>query len=521
MSKEKVFIAGAAGSMGFETFKSVWNKCDTNGDRRFDIVLLLFDSRKNRKLLAPYLFECGIGFSRSKIIEKNGLKVIWGDGRKYEDIQKAVSGVDFVLNCMAIISPRAEKEPENTKNTNLKAVEYIIKAIKEQPNGTEHIRFVNVGSIAEYGDRMGRIHAGRVGDPVVVSPFDIYAITKVKAERLVIESGLKHWVQLRQTFIMIPNVFSLEDPIMFHQPIGCFMENITARAAGKGMANCLEIPHNSDFWRKVYNMGGGPECRTNYLDFLNDMFGLMGLRYQKIFERKWFALRNFHMQYYADSNILNEYLNHWGDTLDDFKKSVSHNLPWYLKTVVKLNKSVPAFRNMVEKITRRRMKNMAMRRTGNLRWITENNDLRIAAFYGSRDAYDAIPDWDAPLPEGLAGTPEPECIQLNHGYDQTKESLEVSDLQSAANFRGGKLISEEWDQDMYCQMVWECEFGHRFEASAYAVLKAGHWCTVCEAPPWNYDEIARRNPFFAQVWHESHSPDEDHFYPELCYDDIL
>lgn len=521
MKKDKVFIAGAAGSMGFETFKAVWNKCDANGHRRFDIVLLLFNSKKNRKLFAPYFFECGIRLNGKKVYEKNGLKVIWGDGREFEDLKLAIEGVDVVFNCMAVISPRADHEPENAKATNIKSIEYMIRAIISEPNGAERIRFVNIGSIAEYGDRMGKIHCGRVGDPVMASPFDVYALTIIKGERLVLESGLKHWVQLRQTFIMIPDVFSLEDPIMFHQPIECFMENISSADAGRGLAECLEIPAESDFWRKVYNMGGGPECRISFLDFLDMMFGMMGMRFQYIFDRNWFALRNFHMMYYADSHLLNEYLHHWGNSIDDFKKIVWRKLPFYLKWVSKLNKSIPAFRNMVEKVTRKRMKKMVLQKSGTLRWYLDNNDLRIAAFYGSRKAFEAIPDWSAPLPAGVQGNPEPTCITLNHGYDEAKLILGLNDLQQAAAFRGGKLVSENWNGDMHENLEWECAYGHPFKASAYTVLKAGHWCNTCEAPPWNYDAIARTNPFFAQVWQQSHQADEDFFYPELCYEDIL
>jgi hypothetical protein len=31
--------------------------------------------------------------------------------------------------------------------------------------------------------------------------------------------------------------------------------------------------------------------------------------------------------------------------------------------------------------------------------------------------------------------------------------------------------------------------------------------------PWREDEIARRNPFFAQVWNADHSADENRVYP--------
>ena len=49
------------------------------------------------------------------------------------------------------------------------------------------------------------------------------------------------------------------------------------------------------------------------------------------------------------------------------------------------------------------------------------------------------------------------------------------------------------------------------------VLKGGHWCPECLPMPWKYDEIAKVNPFFAQVWYAHHSPDENNVYDEDIY----
>ena len=63
--------------------------------------------------------------------------------------------------------------------------------------------------------------------------------------------------------------------------------------------------------------------------------------------------------------------------------------------------------------------------------------------------------------------------------------------------------------------------GHEFELKPYTVLKAGHWCADCLPPPWNYDEQAKKNPFFAQVWYPNHDNNENNFYPNDCYKDIV
>ncbi len=54
---------------------------------------------------------------------------------------------------------------------------------------------------------------------------------------------------------------------------------------------------------------------------------------------------------------------------------------------------------------------------------------------------------------------------------------------------------------MYQSLSWECARGHIFSGKVYPIIKAGHWCPVCVPPPWDFDQEARLNPFFAQVWY--------------------
>jgi hypothetical protein len=50
------------------------------------------------------------------------------------------------------------------------------------------------------------------------------------------------------------------------------------------------------------------------------------------------------------------------------------------------------------------------------------------------------------------------------------------------------------------------------------ILQGGHWCPECLPTPWNYDEIAKGNPFFAQVWHPLHGKDENNVYGEEIFE---
>jgi len=515
MEKGKVFLPGASGSMGYEAFKNLWARRD-----KYDIVLLQRPSKKNKNLFKPYEKKCGIKSIPGRgIVEGGGLKIVWGDVTNYDDVLEACNGIDWCLCPMAFISPAADRNPKMAKAVNTTGIEYIVKAIEAQPNGAEHIRFVYTGTVAATGDRLQSIHMGRIGDPMKPSVFDFYATTKIRGERALLESNIKHWASLRQTFIMIPDVMSLMDPIMFHQPFDSFMENNTNRDAGRGLINCLDIPDDSDFWRRVYNMGGGPSCRISFYDFTNKAMGMNGVgKIDDVSERNWFALRNFHMQFFEDSYILNEYIHNWGDTMEDYFEIMRKNRPWYLKLVAFLCNKSSKFQKMVQKATYKRLKALALNKTGTLYWYENKMDMRISAFYGSYEKFEAIPDWGGNMPQMR---PPPEYYRLDHGYDESKEKLELVDLKSAAKFRGGECLSSEWDVDLYTTLKWKCAFGHEFDAKPFTILKAGIWCPVCLAPPWNYDEIAKKNPFFAQVWYPNHEKDENNFYPEDCYKDIV
>lgn len=513
--KEVVFLAGASGSMGFEAFKILWAKRD-----KYHIVLLQRPSRKNKKLFKSYEKKCGIKSIPTKgIVEGNGLKIVWGDAINYEDIKEACKGIDWCLCPMAFISPAADRNPEMAKAVNTTAIKSIIKAIESQPKGVERIKLVSVATIAATGDRLPPIHHGRIGDPMKPSVFDFYATTKIRGEMAICESNLKYWAVLRQTFIMIPDVMSLMDPIMFHQPINSFMETNTAKDAGRGLINCLDIPENSNFWRKCYNMGGGPSCRTTYYEFLNRIMEMNGVgKINDVSERRWFALRNFHMQYYEDSHKLNSYIHNWGDSLEDYFEMVKKNQPLYLKIVAQLCKWSKRFQKFVQKQTKKQLKALAMDKTGTLYWYKNKMDMRISAFYKDYETFESIPDWGVDMPK--FSNEEPEYYLLNHGYDESKEQLTLEDLTQAAKFRGGKCLSTQWNGDMYTTLRWKCAFGHEFELKPYTVLGAGHWCPECLPPPWNYDEQARHNPFFAQVWYPNHEKQENNYYPKDCYKDI-
>ena len=134
------------------------------------------------------------------------------------------------------------------------------------------------------------------------------------------------------------------------------------------------------------------------------------------------------------------------------------------------------------------------KRFGTRTWVKNNNTERLTAFYGDTktsgmEHYKTLPTtWDKADIHIPSKTP----VLLDHGYDETKpfDELTVEDLQKAAAFRGGKLISTEI-VDMYTPVTWEDAEGNQFDMTPNTVLRGGHWSPAQDPFPWRYDEIAR------------------------------
>lgn len=493
-TKKTVMITGASGNMGFAGFKEIFAEKE-----KYNLVLLLRDSQKNREMFAPYSND-------------SSLRIVWGDLGVYEDVLDAVTGADIVLHVGGMVSPAADYYPKQTLKTNVEAAENIVRAVKEQPNKDE-IHLVYIGTVAQTGDRNPPIHWARTGDPIKISIYDHYAISKTIAESIFAESGLKRWVSLRQSGILHPGILNNFDPIMYHVPFNGVLEWATLEDSATLMLRLCadDIPEN--FWRSFYNIGSGAQYRlTNYEfeEFLLDTINMGPTK--KLFEPNWFILRNFHGQWYADS-----------DKLDDILK-FRHNLPvrQYFK---RLGESLPAYFKLAKLAPRGLVKKLLMKPVtktpvyGTMHWIENNNTERINAYFGSRENWENIGSWD----KFEVKRPTTKVSLLDHGYDEAKPTneLDIQDMKKAAAFRGGDCLSDTMEKgDLFTPLKWKCAHGHEFAMSPNLALKGGHWCPEELPFPWDYDKEARVNPFFAQVWHPIHGENENNFYDEGIYKDF-
>lgn len=482
--RKTILLTGATGVMGSAGLKELFKQKD-----KFNIKVIARSTKKNRTRLSAY----------------PGVEVIWGDLTCYEDVLKGVAGCDMVLHVGGMVSPKADYFPHTTRRVNVGAAENIVRAVNAQSNA-DTLKVVYIGSVAQTSDRNVPIHWGRTGDPICISVYDHYAISKTIAERTIVE-GVKSWVCLRQSGILYAGILKNYDPIMFHVPINGVLEWATVEDSGRLLARVCDDSVPTEFWNRFYNIGSGDSFRITNYEFEKHLLKAISCPpVEKIFEANWFVLRNFHGQWYADSDVLEEYL-HFREHIScaDYFARLRRQVPWFFH----LAKVVPA-----PLIKHLGMKPLTRRKgLGTMWWIKNGDQQRISAFYGTIENWKSIPRW-----ADFDTTPPSKSVtKLDHGYDESKDVLTIDDVRSAAEFRGGRCLSDSMSS-VADKLEWECQFGHRFTASTALVLGGGHWCPDCLPAPWNYNEIAKGNPFFAQVWHPLHEKTESDVYGSDIFD---
>ncbi|MCQ2347276.1 MAG: NAD-dependent epimerase/dehydratase family protein [Paludibacteraceae bacterium] len=510
--KTTVFLTGATGTMGWAGLQEILRYPE-----QYNLRVLARPSAKNKEKLSPYMQQ---------------LEVIWGDLTRYDDVLKGVTGADIVLHVGGMVSPQADYRPNATRRTNLTAALNVRDAVLAQPEDKQP-KVVYIGSVAQMGDRREPLHWGRAGDPICVSAYDHYGLTKAMAERIITGSPIRRWVSLRQSGILYPAILKNYDPIMFHVPIRGVLEWATVEDSGRLLERVCRPEVPEDFWKRYYNIGSGAEYRLSNYEFEKLLLETIGCpRPEQIFSAHWFTTRNFHGMWYIDGDVLENYLHFRANVpVREYFKQMAEadTIPAGIRFAAKTH-----IAKLFPHIVKIAMYAMAMKEEhGTQWWIRHNKEQRIHAYYGSIEAYRAIPDWKH---MDLSHNSETYTL-MDHGYDEQKpmEQFTIEDMQKAAAFRGGRCLSETMTQgDWDTPLVWECAEGHQFTASPRLILLGGHWCPECFPYPyteekalshsdlpnhtiaWHWDKVARKNPFFAQLWAPLHDADENNVYgPEV------
>lgn len=510
----RIAITGATGNMGREVMKQIISLEDAEEFR------CLSRSAKNLdglcKLLKKHLKKTGGDASNVNKITR-----LSGSLSSPEICEKLIDGVDYVLAIGAVIPPQADQNPKSAIDCNERGTDALVSAIEAKENQP---KLLHVSTMALYGNRNSRHPWGRVGDPLLISPFDVYAATKMRGEFRVMNSKVKTWAVIRQSAMLHDNMLSgnISDGLMFHTCFNAPLEWVTAHDSGVLVRRILERDlagelDETNFWKKCFNIGGGESNRLIGYDTLNDGFKMIGGTAKNFFKPYYNATRNFHGLWFTD-----------GDELDKLFGYVEQDSTAYWKHIAKLH-PVYGMGKIVPKalIASFVIKPLLKNYNAPAYWASHGDEARLTAYFGGRDKYEALPEkwdgfpllsegkdeWGEPIDyEKLRTTP----TEIDYGFDFSKADgdIDIADLKSVAAFHGGKLLSEDFAKgDMHAPVKWLTQDGEEFTATPYSVLRAGHWYNISyKEYAWDFDRLAKKDKLYAQIWYDSHDRDEDVFY---------
>jgi nucleoside-diphosphate-sugar epimerase len=197
---------------------------------------------------------------------RDGIDVVKGDITDADRVRAAVNGADAVLHLAAILPPNSERDRDLTFRVNVGGTQNIIHAVEQVNPGA---RLVFTSSISTYGDTSGDKPPVRVGHSQ--SAIDIYADSKIKGEKLILESSLSNAVSLRIAGISVPAFLEPPSPWPFMEDQR--VEMVHRDDAADALFASASAPEGGG---KIFNIGGGPTWQLHGRDYVRDFYEVMG-----------------------------------------------------------------------------------------------------------------------------------------------------------------------------------------------------------------------------------------------------
>ncbi len=500
--KYKIALTGSTGNMGIETLRQLMEL------EYVEIIKVLIRKEsvnKAKKLKRKY---------------KNKIDIIIGNIANKKDCEKLIEDTNYIFNLAAIIPPKSDKFIDLNYKVNYLGTKNIVDSILETEENKKP-KLIHISTVALYGNRNEKHPWARVGDPLIISNYDMYSYYKLKAERYILESSLKNRSIIRQTAMLHNRMLTdnMSDGLMFHTCYNSPLEWITSRDSGLLMKRIIEedIKNKLDesFWKGVFNLGSKAENRITGYEVFNEGFKLIGGDTKKYMQPNYNATRNFHGVWFYDGDILEKLFGYQKESINDYWKLIAKRHWYYSFAKIIPSKLIKFFA----------IKRLLLDSNSPSYWHKNKELGKIISAFGSEENFKKLPKkWKnfnllIENKDGEGNYINYEELKninnaklLNHGYDESKGEINIDDLKQAAKFRGGKLLSDKME-GLETKLLWECSKGHKFEAKPFTIIKAGHFCEKCfENHTWNFDDLANKSDFYGQVYYDCHDKNENMIY---------
>ena len=201
----------------------------------------------------------------SAVEGRTGVEVIKGDVTAYDVVAAAAEGASAIVHLAALLPPNSERDRKRTFDVNVGGTKTMVKALERVSSDAT---LVFPSSVSTYGD------TSREDPPIGVdhsqSAIDIYAESKIAAERVVLASGLKT-VILRIAGIAVPAF--LEPPEVWPFLPDQRVEMVHRDDVVDALHTSAENP---DAAGNVFNIAGGQTWQRRGRDYVSDFYDFVG-----------------------------------------------------------------------------------------------------------------------------------------------------------------------------------------------------------------------------------------------------
>ena len=490
-----IALLGASGHMGIRTLEEFLKIKEVDC-----IKVLLQKGEKRNKLV-----------KRLKRKNRDRILIYYGDISNKNDLLGVVSGSSYLFNLAAVIPPKSDKHPELSYLANEVGTNILVEILEENPL----VKFIDITSVALYGHRNSKHPFERVGDPLMPSVYDVYALHKLRGEYKVLESNIPYFVVIRQTAMIYKEMLiaNMADGLMFHTPFNDPLEWSLAEESGLLMANIVreDLKGNlnyDNFWRKVFNLGSNHLNRISGYQTLEGGFKLIGGSTSFFFDPSYNASRNFHGGFYYDGDKLEKLFKYQNGTIDEYWLKIKKKYPYF------------GLAKIIPKGLIKRFAIMRLFKDNNspMYWYKHKDIPRLTAFFGGIKEYeDLAKDWsDFSLWDYEKERDNIFYKPIDYGFDIEKEDKDITieDLRNVAKKHGGRLLSEDFKTgDVYAKLKWENSDKEEFISRPYTVLRGGHWFNpLYVSYVWDFDRLSKKDEIFSSFWYDSHKKDENNCY---------